>query len=145
MGQVEGPPGSATSLGYSLQALEVGVGLGYRFDLGGLGLAAMLGPSVAVLSQQLRDGPAGRHEVTNPKTGALMAAPGRDAPVARVGADLRATLLTSASIRVFASLDASLDVARDSANGIPSVYAGTPQLPTWSAGLSLGGQLRVWP
>jgi hypothetical protein len=125
--------------------VEVGAKLGYRLDLGQFGIAALLGPAVAAVSQELRQGTGGQTEVVDPKTGTLMAPPGRDARITRLNAALRATLVASEPLLVFAALDASFDVARDAANDMPAQYAGTAALPTWSAGLSFGAQLRVWP
>jgi hypothetical protein len=144
--QVGGPQGSATSPGYALQALEVGAEVGYRLRLSRVvGVEAALESGISAISQQLRSGTGNMLEATNPKTGALMRLPGRGAAVGRLGFALRSMLLASSRVDAFVALDASFDITGDRANQIPVAYAGTADLPTWSAGVSLGAQLRAWP
>jgi hypothetical protein len=144
-----GPSGSPDAVGYTVRSLEIGAAIGRHFDVGPFALTASFGPSVVAEWQKLNSTPPPVYVAfTNPKTGAVvgdLVPSGRDARVARLGGGVRGTLLSSTRLSLFLSLDASIDVMTDAANQIPTLYAGTAPLPTWSGGVSLGGQLRLWP
>jgi hypothetical protein len=105
------------------------------------------GPSFVTLSQRLDSTPPAVFIPTvNPKTGApigTISPSGRDGQVLRVGSAVRWTFFSHDALRLFLVADAEVDVTADAGNRMFAALAATSPLPTWSAGLSLGGALTV--
>jgi hypothetical protein len=134
----DGPGSSPGRAGYALEAIEIGAEAGYRFPVGPTFVTVAAGPSFVDTWQALSS-------PTGSKTGAPIAVGGspRDGRVLRLGGAVRCTFLSWRRLRLFAGADASVDAMADSGNSLPG--ATTDPLPTWSAGVSLGGAVGVWP
>jgi hypothetical protein len=135
--------------GYADRAAEVGAELGYRFELGPVTVTTSAGPRIAHLAASPQAPLAPTYvEITNPKTGAVQQVPVadvREGDVLRVGGSVRVSLRTTARVRLFALASATIDAGADPANDVPMLLVLAPSLPTWSAGLWIGGEVRAWP
>jgi hypothetical protein len=134
---------------YTTQALEFGAELGHDVRLGATSLTVLAGPSFVALSQTLQSTPPSVYvSGLNPKTGTPIGTVtpfARQGQVLRLGGAIRWYVLSRPPVRLFASADAEFDASSDAGNRAPSALAATSLLPVWSAGLSLGGALAVWP
>jgi hypothetical protein len=142
---------AATSalVGYTTQVLEFGADVGRDFRVGATSLTVLAGPRFALLSQTLQSTPPPVNVAgTNPKTGEPIGSvrpSARDGKVLRVGGTVRWHVLALRPMTLFLGADAEVDVMPDAGNRVPSAFAATNPLPIWSAGLSLGGEVAVWP
>jgi hypothetical protein len=140
---------SSTSAGFTAQGFEIGAEAGHVFRLGRTSLTLVGGPSFVELSQKLETTPPPVYvAATNPKTGAPIGnvvGSGRDGRAMRLGGAARWTFVSALRFGLFVVLDANVDVTADSGNQVPAALAATSTLPTWGAGLSLGGTVSVWP
>jgi hypothetical protein len=148
-GRWDGYAATSGSVAYTMQALAIGAELGHDFRIGATSLTLLVGPSFVALSQKLQSAPPSVYVSTlNPKTGAPIgnvAASPRDGQVLRIGSIARWTVFSRARLRLFVAADVELDVTSDPGNRAPEAPATTSPLPIWSAGLSLGGAVAVWP
>jgi hypothetical protein len=134
---------------YTTQALVVGADLGREFRVGATSLSIVMGPSFVALSQKLRSNPPSVYiPGVNPKSGTPIGSvtpSAREGQVLRIGGAVRWNALSLRPMTLFVEADTELDVTSDAGNTMPAVLAATNPLPMWSAGLSLGGAIAVWP
>jgi len=127
-----GRSSTPAATGYNLTTLDLAIEFGRRIELGrSLALVLACGPSIAAIRENAR-APVALNGVR----------PLRDARVARFGGAARLVLRSASTLQPFLAADANFDVAEDSANDLP---VSSSPLPTWTAGLALGMQVRVYP
>jgi hypothetical protein len=148
-GRWDGYVATSGMVDYTAQALAVGADFGRDFRLGATSLTVLAGPSFVSLSQKLQSNPPSVYvSAVNPKTGSpigSVAPSAREGQVLRFGSAVRWNVLSREPMTLFVEADAEIDVTSDAGNTVPSALAATSPLPIWSAGLSLGGAVAVWP
>jgi hypothetical protein len=134
---------------YTTHAFEIGGNIGRDFRVGPTSLTLLAGPSFVTLWQTLQSTPPTVYvSGVNPKTGhpiASVTPSARDGQVLRLASAARWSFVSRRPMTVFLEADAEVDATRDAGDSMPASAAATGPIPIWSAGLSVGGAVAVWP